>query len=316
MRLHPRRQDLGASGAGVGAGGQADDLDGLAALAGNGAAQLGDLDSIGELDPVLDAHELDGAYAPASAGTLRTGWGGHVVPRNRFNRPKRVGWLPPSRTVRTWAAEIWAAVACWKSSKSRAAATPLPLSLVCCWPRTRPCPRRRCSPGSRAPRTVLPSIAITWRPSTTPVRVAAQTPSRRSRRSASSAANNRRNVDSSGRRTRQSSARTDGSTPATHCPVAVNPRTSRRPPPRRARRRGHESRDGRAGPQDAQADQGAEHDGAWPSSHRTEPGMMRTSGRTPAWQTDRRENLHLPRSRSRARPRSSAPITPLRALLN
>ena len=76
-----------------------------------------------------------------------------------------------------------------------------------------------------APRTVLPSIAITRRPPARTALVHSQAPRTRSSTSALTKANARRNVDSSaGPRTAPSTARTSGPASAAHCPIAANDR--------------------------------------------------------------------------------------------
>ena len=74
-----------------------------------------------------------------------------------------------------------------------------------------------------APRTVLPSTAITSRPPACTARVHSQAPRTRSSTSALTRANARRNVDSSAApRAAPSTARTSGPASAAHCPIAAN----------------------------------------------------------------------------------------------
>ena len=74
-----------------------------------------------------------------------------------------------------------------------------------------------------APRTVLPSMAITSRPPACTALVCSQAPRTRSSTSALTSANARRNVDSSaGPRAAPSTASTSGPASAAHCPIAAN----------------------------------------------------------------------------------------------
>ena len=76
---------------------------------------------------------------------------------------------------------------------------------------------------SLAPRTVLPSMAITSRPLTRAALVCSQAPRTRSSTSGLTRANARRNVDSSaGPLAAPSPASTSGPASAAHCPIAAN----------------------------------------------------------------------------------------------
>ena len=76
-----------------------------------------------------------------------------------------------------------------------------------------------------APRTVLPSIAITSRPPACIALVCSHAPRTRSSTSALTSANARRKVDSSaGPRAAPSTASTSGPASAAHCPIAANDR--------------------------------------------------------------------------------------------
>ena len=116
--------------------------------------------------------------------------------------------------------------------RTRAAGISLLFSPTATWPSTAPEPWARAAtrcgaevPPPRAPRSVLPSIAITLRPATSAVLVSAQAPSAASRRSASRRANRRRSVDSS-TPPRSRPSRCSAALPASraHSPIAVNPR--------------------------------------------------------------------------------------------
>jgi hypothetical protein len=113
--------------------------------------------------------------------------------------------------------------------------------------------------SSVAPRTVLPSTAITSRPSACTALAHSQAPRTRSSTSALTRANARRKVDSSaGPRAAPSTASAAGPASAAHCPIAANdldpavtPR-SRRPAARPAN---GGARGSSAGPGPGQADQ-------------------------------------------------------------
>ena len=78
----PRTQAARVAGLGVAvAGDEVDDLDGLLALRGDGAAQLRDLGGAGELDPGRGQHGLDGAAGPAAVVRAHGRGGGDARPR-------------------------------------------------------------------------------------------------------------------------------------------------------------------------------------------------------------------------------------------
>jgi len=120
------------------------------------------------------------------------------------------------------------------SSRVRRAGISLLLRATCTWPRTTPAvwsrAATRCgavAPAAFAPRTVLPSIAMTCRPASFPTRVRIHAPISLSRRSPSRAVNARRIVASEGPRQRPhapSSPSTSGSTSSAHSPIAANDR--------------------------------------------------------------------------------------------
>ena len=115
-------------------------------------------------------------------------------------------------------------------SSSRTAGISLDFSSTATWPRTAPMPCARAATRWGAfpfllfaPRTVLPSMAMTSRPSDCMTRVQSQAPMTRSRTSALTSANARRKVDSSaGPRAAPSTASTSGPASAAHCPIAAN----------------------------------------------------------------------------------------------
>jgi len=114
--------------------------------------------------------------------------------------------------------------------RSRAAGISLLLAAVATWPSTVPAvwsnAATRCGAavvGVRAPRTVLPSRAMTRRPPTTWVRVQQNAPMTVSRMSASTRVNTRRIADSLGRVAPSSASSSAGVSP-THSPIAANER--------------------------------------------------------------------------------------------
>ena len=117
-------------------------------------------------------------------------------------------------------------------SSSRTAGISFDFSSTATCPRTAPMPcasaATRCGAFPSlffAPRTVLPSMAITSRPLACTVLVCSQAPRTRSSASGLTRANPRRNVDSSaGPRTAPSPASTSGPASAAHCPIAANDR--------------------------------------------------------------------------------------------
>jgi hypothetical protein len=117
-------------------------------------------------------------------------------------------------------------------SRSRTAGISFDLTSTATWPRTAPIPcasaATRCGAVpvlSLAPRTVLPSMAITSRPPDRTALVCSQAPRTRSSTSGLTRANARRNVDSSaGPRAAPSTASTSGPASAAHWPIAANDR--------------------------------------------------------------------------------------------
>ena len=117
-------------------------------------------------------------------------------------------------------------------SRSRTAGISFDFSSTATWPRTAPMPcasaATRCGAFPSlffAPRTVLPSMAITSRPPACTALVHSQAPRTRSSTSALTRANARRKVDSSaGPRAAPSTASTSGPASAAHCPIAANDR--------------------------------------------------------------------------------------------
>ena len=117
-------------------------------------------------------------------------------------------------------------------SRSRTAGISFDFSSTATWPRTVPMPCARAAtrcgafpPLLLAPRTVLPSIAITSRPPARTALVHSQAPRTRSSTSGLTSANVRRKVDSSAApRTAPSAARASGPASAAHCPIAANDR--------------------------------------------------------------------------------------------
>ncbi len=117
-------------------------------------------------------------------------------------------------------------------SSSRTAGISLDFSCTATWPRTAPMPcasaATRCGAFPFlffAPRTVLPSTAITSRPPACTALVYSQAPRTRSSTSALTRANARRKVDSSaGPRAAPSTASTSGPASEAHCPIAANDR--------------------------------------------------------------------------------------------
>ena len=117
-------------------------------------------------------------------------------------------------------------------SSSRTAGISLLFSSTATWPRTAPMPCARAATRCGAfpslpfaPRTVLPSMAMTSRPPACTALVQSQAPRTRSSTSALTRANARRKVDSSaGPRAAPSTASTSGPASAAHCPIAANDR--------------------------------------------------------------------------------------------
>ena len=117
-------------------------------------------------------------------------------------------------------------------SSSRTAGISLDFSSTATCPRTVPMPCARAATRcgafrslSFAPRTVLPSIAITSRPPARTARVHSHAPRTRSSTSALTRANTRRKVDSSaGPTAAPSASSTSGPASAAHCPIAANDR--------------------------------------------------------------------------------------------
>jgi DDE_Tnp_1-associated len=117
-------------------------------------------------------------------------------------------------------------------SRSRTAGISLDFSSTATCPRTAPIPcasaATRCGAFpvlSFAPRTVLPSMAMTSRPPARTALVHSQAPRTRSSTSGLTRANARRNVDSSAAPpAAPSTASTSGPASAAHCPIAANDR--------------------------------------------------------------------------------------------
>ena len=117
-------------------------------------------------------------------------------------------------------------------SRSRTAGISLDFSSTATWPRTAPMPWARAATRCGAllslpfaPRTVLPSMAMTSRPAARTALVYSQAPGTRSSTSGLTRANVRRNVDSSaGPRAAPSTASTSGPASADCCPIAANDR--------------------------------------------------------------------------------------------
>ncbi len=115
-------------------------------------------------------------------------------------------------------------------SSSRTAGISSGFASTAAWPRTAPMPcasaATRCGAFpvlSFAPRTALPSIAITSRPPACTALVCSQAPRTRSSTSGLTSAKARRKVDSSaGPRAAPSTASTSGPASAAHCPIAAN----------------------------------------------------------------------------------------------
>ena len=117
-------------------------------------------------------------------------------------------------------------------SRSRTAGISFDLSSTATCPRTMPMPCARAATRCGAfplllfaPRTVLPSTAITSRPPACTALVCSQAPRTQSSASALTSPKARRNVDSSaGPRAAPSAASTSGPASAAHCPIAANDR--------------------------------------------------------------------------------------------
>jgi hypothetical protein len=115
-------------------------------------------------------------------------------------------------------------------SRSRTAGISFDFASTATWPRTAPMPcasaATRCGAFPSlpfAPRTALPSTAMTSLPPACTALVCSQVPRTRSSTSGLTRANARRNVDSSaGPRAAPSTARTSGPASAAHCPIAAN----------------------------------------------------------------------------------------------
>jgi hypothetical protein len=115
-------------------------------------------------------------------------------------------------------------------SRSRTAGISLGFSSTATWPRTAPMPcasaATRCGAFPSlffAPRTALPSIAITSRPPARTALVCSQAPGTRSSTSGLTRVNARRKVDSSaGPRAAPSAASASGPAPTARCPIAAN----------------------------------------------------------------------------------------------
>ena len=178
---------------------------------------------------------------------LRTRRGGTSAQGRFWHAVYRVGWL--FFTVNTSfppAPRMARAVSCWVCIASTVTTTParskparrvrtagisLLLAATASCPSTVPLvwsnAATRCgAPRSRrrAPRMVLPSIAITRCSPRTVVRVHSQAPITAARASASRPANTRRNVDSSGARPGSSPVVAAGVCAAAHSPIAANER--------------------------------------------------------------------------------------------
>ncbi len=235
------------SGQVAGGGDDIDDFDTLVAVAGDGASDLGDLRGAGEVDPRGCVDDLDGAPAPPAVPAAEDAVDGNVGPGQLLARLVQGGLVvldgehvvPPAPTMAR-------AVSCWVCIASTVTTTPasskparrvrtagisLLLAATASCPSTVPLAwsnaATRCgAPGSRrrAPRMVLPSIAITRRPPCTVVRVHSQAPITAARASASRRPNTRRNVDSSGARPGPSPVVPAGVCAAAHSPIAANER--------------------------------------------------------------------------------------------
>src|SRR5690348_10173079 len=115
-------------------------------------------------------------------------------------------------------------------SRSRTAGISLDFASTATCPKTAPIPCARAATRCGAlpalflaPRTVLPSMAITSRPPARTALVHSQAPRARSRTSGLTRAKARRNVDSSAApRTAPSTASASGPASAAHCPIAAN----------------------------------------------------------------------------------------------
>jgi hypothetical protein len=154
--------------------------------------------------------------------------GEHVVPACGRDRVAVSVWVCIASTVTT------AAVRSKHASRSRAAGISLLFAAMATCPSTVPVAWSRAASKCGAscpvclrflaPRTVLPSRAITRRPCTTSLRVHSHAPSTWSSRSASSRANSLRRVDSSGAAASPIRTRSSPGRSAAHSPIAANER--------------------------------------------------------------------------------------------